>query len=233
MNNLLYRFNAKTIRLFIAITLFVYPFYATIRYGIDFVFIGLFVVTSLLLFMQYKINEYKKDVEQSLKRVTENMVKGQLDDRIFPINTEVKTGLNEVAFSVNDTLNQMETFIREVSTVFEFIWAGKFYRGTFPVGLHGIFAKILADIDQTVKEMESGYWQKEKSKLLFELDSLRNIQLLKNLKKNQSDLSSMASEMTKVEIASMESAETAQQSEQTVKQVLENISQLTKSIRAM
>jgi len=158
MSNLLYRFNAKTIRLFIAITLFVYPIYATIRYGFDFVFIGLFVISSLLLFMQYKINEYKKDVEQSLKRVTGNMVNGQLDDRVFPINFEVKTGLNEVALSVNNTLNQMETFIREVSTVFEFIWAGKFYRGTFPVGLHGIFAKILGDIDHTVKAMESGYW---------------------------------------------------------------------------
>ena len=233
MTNLLYRFNARTIRLFIAIVLFIGPVYAMIRYGLDPVFMVLLVSAAILLFLQTKINQYKTDIEIALKRVTQNMVEGKLEDRVFPINNAVKTRLNGVALSLNDTLDQMETFIREVSTVFNYIWAGKFHRSTFPEGLYGVFAAILKEIDTTVQQMEESYWQKQKDELLFELDSMRNLKLLENLKKNQADLASMASEMSHVEISSKESAETAQKSEQTVKQVLNNISQLITSIEAM
>jgi len=117
MTNLLYRFNARTIRLFIAIVLFIGPVYAMIRYGLDPVFMVLLVSAAILLFLQTKINQYKTDIEIALKRVTQNMVEGKLEDRVFPINNAVKTRLNGVALSLNDTLDQMETFIREVSTV--------------------------------------------------------------------------------------------------------------------
>jgi methyl-accepting chemotaxis protein len=233
MTNLLYHFEAKTIRRFIAVVLFIGPVYSMLRHGLEPVYIVLLLISGLLLFVQTKINQYKTEIEESLKRVSNNMLAGKLEDRIFPINKAVKTRLNEVALSVNGTLDQMETFIREVSTVFNYIWAGKFYRSTFPEGLHGVFATILKDIDVTVQQMEDGYWQKQKDELLFELDSIRNLKLLENLKRNQADLMLMASEMSHVEDSSIESAETAQRSEQTVKQVLENISQLISSIKAM
>lgn len=233
MNSLFYQFEAKTIRLFIAIVLFISPVYALIRYEPDPIFIILLLISSILLFIQAKINRYKRDVEEALQRVTQKMVEGKLEDRIFPLNKAVKTRLNGVALSVNDTLDQMETFIREVSTVFSYIWDGKFYRSTFPTGLHGVFSSILQEIDATVKQMEENYWKKQKDELLFQLDSIRNIKLLENLKKNQADLLSMANEMSKVENSSQESADTAQRSEQTVKQVLDNISQLITSIKAM
>ncbi|MCU7800382.1 MAG: CZB domain-containing protein [gamma proteobacterium symbiont of Lucinoma myriamae] len=233
MTNLFYQFKAKTIRLFIAIVLLVSPVYALLRYGLDPVFIVLLLIGGLLLFVQAKINRYKVEVQEALQRVAENMVAGNLEDRVFPINHAVKTRLNDIALSVNDTLDQMETFIREVSTVFNYIWAGKFYRSTFPVGLHGVFSSILKEIDETVQQMEDSYWKKQKDELLFDLDSLRNKQLLENLKRNQADLMFMASEMSQVETSSIESAETAQRSEQTVKQVLDNIGELIISVETM
>ena len=233
MTNLLYQFEAKTIRLFIAIVIFAGPVYALIRYGLDPVFMVLLLTGVLLLFVQAKINSYKTEIEEALKRVTNNMVQGNLEDRVFPVNYTVKTRLNGIALSVNDTLDQMETFIREVSTVFNYIWDDKFHRSTFPVGLHGVFSSILKEIDETVQQMEDNYWKKQKDSLLFELDSMRNQQLLENLKKNQADLMYMATEMSEVEVSSIESAETAQRSEQTVKQVLNNIGELITSVETM
>jgi len=191
------------------------------------------LVAAILLYIQSKINHYKLEIEQALQRVTRNMVSGKLEDRVFPINYAVKTRLNGVALSMNDTLDQMETFIREVTTVFNYIWDGKFYRSTFPVGLHGVFAKILNDIDVTVQHMEESHWKKQKDSLLFDLDNLRNKQLLENLKKNQSDLMHMADEMSQVETSSVETSETAQKSAKTVKQVLININQLIVSVETM
>ena len=233
MTSLLYRFEAKTLRLFIALLLILSPVYAMVRYGLDPVFIIVLVMGLILLYAQRKINSYKQEIEESLQRVANNMNEGKLEDRVFPINLSVKTRLNGVALSMNDTLDQMETFIREVSTVFSYVWDGKFYRSPFPVGLHGVFSSILREIETTVIKMEESHWQKQKDNLLFDLDAMRNIKLLENLKKNQADLMSMAAEMSQVEISSRESAETAQRSEQTVKQVLDNIAQLISSIKAM
>ncbi len=233
MTNLFYRFKAKTIRLLIAILLFVGPVYSIFRYDADPVFFILLILSSVLLFIQLKINNYKANIENALKRVADNMVAGNLEDRIFPINHSAKTHLNDVALSVNDTLDQMETFIREVSTVFNYIWDGKFHRSTFPVGLHGMFSSILKEIDTTVQKMEESHWKKQKDGLLFALDTMRNKQLLENLTRNQSDLMSMAKEMSLVETSSIESAETAKASEQTVKLVLSNISELSRSINTM
>jgi len=233
MNNFLYRFDAATIRLFIAILLLLVPLYAIIRYAIDPVLIIALIVGGLLLYVQRVINQHKTKIEIALQRVANNMVAGKLDDRIFPIDKSVKTRLNNIALSINDTLNQMETFIREVNTIFEHVEDEKFFRGSLPVGLRGVFAHTLKEIDETEKKMEEGYWNKQKDALLFELDSLRNIKLLENLKKNQADLSLMATEMSKVEESSIESATTAQRSETTVKRVLENINQLIHSVEVM
>lgn len=161
------------------------------------------------------------------------MALGKLEDRIYPVNEIIQSPVTDIAHKINSTLDHMETFIREVHTVFEYIWEGNFHRSTFPIGMHGVFTKILSEIDLTVSQMEEGYWQKHKDELLFNLDALRNINLLENLKKAQADLSAMAFEMSEVELSSAESATTAQKSEISVKQVLDNISQLIGSVETM
>lgn len=233
MTNLLSRFSAISLIRLVGALLILTPVYALIRYGIDPVFVIVLVFGFILLFVQNRQAHYIQGVENSILRVTNNMIAGNLEDRIFPIDYSNNVAINIVAESINDTLDQMETLLREVDTVFQYIWKDKFYRSTLPVGLHGAFKRTLTDIDATVKEMESGYWQKQKDKMLFELDSMRNLSLLENLKKNQADLLLIASQMTDVESSSSESAKTAQESEQTVKKVLSNIGQLITSIQTM
>ncbi len=233
MTNLLSHFSALSLARFIGILLILLPVYAIVRYGLDPIFIIVLIVGLILLFLQNKQLNYVQHVEDSILRVSKNMTRGKLDDRIFPIDYNNDVAINTVAESINDSLDQMETFIREVDTVFSYIWNGQFYRTTLPVGLHGVFQKTLMDIDTTVKEMESSYWQKQKDEMLFELDTMRNLSLLENLKKNQSDLQLIASEMTGIESSSSESSQTARESEQTVKKVLNNISELIASIQTM
>ncbi|MCP3852542.1 MAG: hypothetical protein GY694_20285 [Gammaproteobacteria bacterium] len=233
MTSLLYQFNSKTLRLLIALILFTMPIYGLIRYGLDPVFIVLMLVGFIVLYLQFKTDSYKKTLETTLLRVTKNIAQGRLEDRAFPINDEVKTDLNDVAISLNDTLDQMETFIREVSTVFDSIWDKKFYRKPFPVGLHGSFSNILKEIDTTVVKMQEAHWKGQKDNLMSDLDTLRNVKLLTNLKQNQSDLMLIASEMSEVEHSAEESAGTAQKSESTVNDVSQNMSSLIHSIEGM
>ena len=233
MTNLLSHFSALSLMRLIAVLLMITPAYAMIRYGIDPVFIIVLVVACISLFLQYRQFQYTRDVETAILRVTRNMTAGDLGDRIFPIDYSNTASVNVIAESINDTLDQMETLLREVDTVFGYIWKGKFYRSTLPVGLHGALQKTLINIDNTVTEMEDSFWQKQKDEMLFELDSMRNLNLLENLKKNQADLQVIATKMSGVESSASESAQTAQESEQTVKKVLNNISQLITSIQTM
>ncbi len=233
MTSLFYRFNQTSVQVLIILVLFIAPIYAMFRLGIDWFLIALMLLSTVLVYSFFKINQYKTGIEKSIKRVADNMVQGKLEDRIFPVNHSVNTQLNDVALAINDTLDQVETFIREVSTVFEHIWNNQYYRRPHFVGLHGIFASILKDIDGTVALMEESYWEKHKDELLFKLDELRNDRLLVNLKKTQVDLMQMAAEMSSVEDASRDSAQTAHTSEQSVTRVLDNIGQLIHSIDLM
>ena len=233
MTNLHSRFSVLSLIRLVGALLVLTPIYAMIRYGLDPVFIIVLVLGLILLFVQNQQYHYIQNIQQSILRVTSKMIDGDLDDRIFPLDHSNNLPINKIAISINDTLNQMETLLREVNTVFKYIWDGKFYRSTLPTGLHGIFKQTLTDIDITVKEMEAGYWQKQKNEMLFDLDSMRNIHLLENLKKNQSDLQSIAIQMTDVENSSSESVKTTQESEQSVKNVLDNIGQLIASIQTM
>ncbi|MCU7836251.1 MAG: CZB domain-containing protein [gamma proteobacterium symbiont of Taylorina sp.] len=233
MTSLLSRFEFKTLIILCGGLLVIFPVYSLIRHGLDPIIIALTLSAAMLLLLLNKQYRYQSAIEKSLQKVTVNMLQGKLEDRIFPINQSIKSPLNDIALKLNGTLDQMETFIREVHTVFESIYNEKFYRSTFPVGMRGVFAKILSEIDATINNMEEDHWQKQKDKLLFELDGLRNVNLLENLKKNQADLELMATEMSEVETVSSESSMVAQKSEQTVRQVLENINELIQSIDTM
>lgn len=233
MPNFLSQFDTKFLMILLRMVLLVYPVYSIIRHGLDPIIITLLVISAILLLLLNRQNHYRLEMEEALQRVTSNMVQGKLEDRIFPVNKMINNPVNDIALKINSTLDQVETFIREVHTVFEHIWNEKFYRSTFPVGVHGVFEEILSEIDVTVSQMEKGYWNKQKDELLFELDKLRNIKLLDNLKKNQTDLLFMANEMSQVESSSAESVNLAQKSEQTVMLVLNNISQLIDSVETM
>ena len=233
MINLLSRFNFKTLLTLIGLVIIILPVYSFIQHGFDPVVITLLVIALILLFVLNSQKNQQLKIENAIQKVTTNMALGKLEDRIYPVDDSIQTPVTDIAHKINSTLDQMETFIREVQTVFEYIWEGKFHRSTFPTGVQGIFSKILSEIDLTVSQMEEGYWQKQKDELLFTLDGLRNINLLENLKKTQADLTTMAVEMSEVELSSAESATTAQKSEISVKQVLENISLLINSVETM
>ncbi len=233
MKNLLSLFKPKFISALMLAISVAAPLYALLRFGFDPVLI-IFIVIAFILMLLQKIHSTKNNaLVESLLQTTSLMANGKLESRIFPIDENAEKYLKDIAGSVNSTVDQMETFIREVDTVYSHVWNEQFYRSTLPVGLHGIFASILEDIDHTVSQMEVSYWEKQKDSLMFKLDTLRNVNLLENLKRNQKDLMEMAAEMKQVETSSAHSAESAKKSEIIVGNVLNSISQLTDSVQTM
>jgi len=233
MMNLFTRFNSQMISYMVWGLLILIPIYAMYINGFNIVLtLSIFVGIGLIV-IQMAQSKAKQKVYDDILNLTKDMVQGKLEKRVFPIDHIDGSPLSSIANALNDTLDQMETFMREVNTVFEYMWNGKFYRSTKSTGVHGTFASILQNIDTTVKEMEKSYWQEKQNEMLSQLDMIRNEKLLINLKQNQTDLKSIADEMESVEKSSASAAHNAIESEHTVKKVLTNIEQLLSSVRAM
>jgi len=233
MTNLYSRFNPKFIARAISFLIVLIPTYSWIMDGHDPMLIVFLVLGLLLMIINEQQINHRLKITNDIIRVVNNMQQGNLEDRVFPINHKMKIPMRDAALALNDSLDQIETFMREVDTVFNAIEKQQFYRHTQVVGLHGSFKRSLTHIEQTISRMEEVYWRDQKDNLLSELDGMRNVKLLSNLAVTQSDLMAIAQEMNEVEGASRDSATTAQESEVTVKGVLKNINQLIQSIETM
>ncbi len=233
MTNLYSRFSPNLITNLISIILIGTPLYSWFMNGHDPVVAVLFFIGLFVIYINHKQVKHRLKLADDILRVSKNMQQGNLEDRIYPINHKMKIPMREVALAINDALDQMETFIREVDTVFSAIEQNNYNRRPMSSGLHGAFAHSLKSIDATVTRLEKAYWHMQKDNVLSELDTMRNEKLLNNLTKTQADLMSIAQEMAAIENSSRDSANTATESEVTVKKVLVNISELISSIETM
>ena len=102
--------------------------------------------------------------------ILKEMAEGNFEPRITHINSG-NEGLDKIAWAVNDTLDQLETFIREITTSIEKASSGVSYRETQTTGLHGMFAFTLKEINNTIEFIASGHETKLKGSLAQRLNN--------------------------------------------------------------
>ena len=156
--------------------------------------------------------------------VMEDAANGEFKRRITqpPATPE----LNALAWHINDMLDQMEPFFREVDTTFSNAVAGKFYRKTQPDGLHGEFKQSLIRINESLHAMEANALCINRNELLSRLSNLNTEKMLANLKLNQQDMITITEQMSSVvDIAARNSemAAAAQHSLERITNVLDGI----------
>lgn len=111
-------------------------------------------------------------------------------------------GLGEVgliAWELNDVLDIMETYFKEVNTCFQRISEGVYYRRAFKDGLPGQLALSLGRINEAIDAMQSNVQYISRNKLTSTLHGINTDNLLNNLKLNQSDLIQVNEDMSVVE----------------------------------
>lgn len=64
---------------------------------------------------------------------------GNFDNRIIYVKTKSKK-LAEIADNLNNTIDGLEAYLREINTSISCSQKGEFYRKALPEGLKGIFA---------------------------------------------------------------------------------------------
>jgi len=233
MIDLFTRFNTNSIINLKFVVGFIALAYAIITSNFDILLILSLILYLALFIMSKAYRKHEVHLENSLITTAKSLDDGVLESRIVNINHKINSPLNHVAMSINSGLDQIETFIREVNTVFDHAKQNNYYRKTMPVGLHGTFSSSLMKIDHALDTLEQNYQKNQKNYLVSSLEELRNKNLIANLIDNQTTLKQMNDEMSHIEDISDEAAETAVNSKESVSKVLENLNNLVSSISGM
>lgn len=171
-----------------------------------------------LLFTK-KIYLIRQDpVVKEIQRMAKKISDGDLECRIMGVAWEHP--LNALTHQLNDALDQIEAYIREVDAVLRLARKGHYYRRTLPIGMDGRFKLGLQRIDQSLQVMEQAYKQRQIDSMFAELGQLKTTNLLKNLIDNQTDLSDIREDMDHVQNLSNQAVEKAMHNQPLVANVV-------------
>ncbi len=131
-----------------------------------------------------------------LDRVSQRISDGQFDDRITNIDDSNPIGL--LCWRVNDMLDQLEAYFREVETSFKYHSDGKYFRKAHSAGLHGFFHSNLDKINLSLDSIAEQSRLQLRKHLISSVHHLNTNNLLSNLSSNQQDLIKITSEMHQV-----------------------------------
>lgn len=157
--------------------------------------------------------------------VLSEVAAGEFNNRVVHVERDDKVG--EVAWHINDSLDQLEAFFREVQTSFEYASQGKYFRRPITAGLHGDLKKVMTQLNASLDVISEAQKHSGKNEMLSRLGHLNTENLLRNLKSAQGDLAEVNGQMEGVQGMAQNTAERADQSSQQIGNVLRNLGELT------
>ncbi|MEW8505873.1 MAG: methyl-accepting chemotaxis protein [Candidatus Thiodiazotropha sp.] len=155
-----------------------------------------------------------------IDRVLKETLDGQYSSRITNVPWMGEAG--HIAWNLNESLDQLETFFREVKTSFELVSQGHYFRRTLPAGLHGELEKTLARINESLDAMASNATYIKHNEMAAELQELNTSQTMDNLLLSQNDLIRITDEMQKVSTTATDNMQRAKENQGAVSQVVDS-----------
>ncbi|ECL0886992.1 bipartate energy taxis response protein CetA [Campylobacter jejuni] len=187
------------------------------------IFVGAIIFVLIAVLMIYLLRQHKDEqimIDKFLVLCRE-LKEGNFDNRIIYVKTKSKK-LAEIADNLNNTIDGLEAYLREINTSISCSQKGEFYRKALPEGLKGIFAhniefinKALANIEvtarstfknalsRTLMDLSLGNQNKDMSQISSSLN--QDISMMKNVYDTVDAISHTATENGS-EVDSLQSA---------------------------
>ncbi|ECK8507153.1 bipartate energy taxis response protein CetA [Campylobacter jejuni] len=186
-------------------------------------FVGAIIFVLIAVLMIYLLRQHKDEqiMIDKLLVFCRELKEGNFDNRIIYVKTKSKK-LAEIADNLNNTIDGLEAYLREINTSISCSQKGEFYRKALPEGLKGIFAhniefinKALANIEvtarstfknalsRTLMDLSLGNQNKDMSQISSSLN--QDISMMKNVYDTVDAISHTATENGS-EVDSLQSA---------------------------
>ena len=169
-------------------------------------------------------------LQDEINRVLLSTARGDLEQRITHIHSEDKAQ-EELAWAVNDVLDQLEAFMRDVSTSIEMASDGNTYRRTFPSGLHGMFKKTCMQLNGSIEAISLGHKTKIRGEVANRMNKLGG-GMGGGLKLIQNDVHNAEVESETIVKTAQMTADQASKSRESVFSVSKKLSELSELISA-
>lgn len=120
------------------------------------IFVGAIIFVLIAVLMIYLLRQHKDEqimIDKFLVLCRE-LKEGNFDNRIIYVKTKSKK-LAEIADNLNNTIDGLEAYLREINTSISCSQKGEFYRKALPEGLKGIFAHNIEFINKALAKHRS------------------------------------------------------------------------------
>jgi len=109
-------------------------------------------------------NKSKSSVQEQMYKIIAAAAQGKLENRVthIPDNGSQESSF---AWAINDTLDQLEAFMRDTATTIANASEGKTYRRTYASGLHGLFYTTARDLNNAISSIASGHDSKIRAEM--------------------------------------------------------------------
>jgi methyl-accepting chemotaxis protein len=204
------------------------------RHGINLPMMSLCLLAIAFGFWSYKTLACTNSTNsciQKIHRVATQVAAGNFGERVTNISRTDEIG--QVAWAVNDMLDQLETYFREVNTSFSYVSQGKTFRKPVTTGLHGGFVTSLQQVTKAMQAIVENQLHAKRTAVLSELGQLNATNLLGNLRQNQQDLINVNGEMETVQEISQTTATHALESQIAIKEVIDALHHIVGKINQM
>ncbi|ECR9610323.1 bipartate energy taxis response protein CetA [Campylobacter coli] len=119
------------------------------------IFVGAIIFVLIAVLMIYLLRQHKDEqiMIDKLLVFCRELKEGNFDNRIIYVKTKSKK-LAEIADNLNNTIDGLEAYLREINTSISCSQKGEFYRKALPEGLKGIFAHNIEFINKALANIE-------------------------------------------------------------------------------
>jgi len=198
-------------------------------HGVDaFMVVFLLVSIAVSAWGQWLARQWLAPVVK-LSAVVADVTQGKFNSRVTGINTS-KDEISLLCWSMNDMLDQLNTFFREQETSYRANFEGKFYRKALPCGMRGGFRKGLENQNILLDGMTAQKLGAMRSQLLSRAHELNTTNLLNNLVSNQNDLRVITDNMKQLAGMSERTRVEAEQSRSSVNEVVQRLSGIVERV---
>ncbi|WP_031434371.1 methyl-accepting chemotaxis protein [Methylomarinum vadi] len=205
--------------------------YCTFFYGFSWVVLLLTVPLPVIaILIKRQMTQYLLVLDQ-LQKVLLRTNQGELYHRIT--RTRGMGEVGKVAWELNEMLDIMESYFKEINTCFSQAAKGNHDRYALADGFPGLLKTSALNINIALQHMNENEMNMTKNRLSAGLHNLNTRNLLDNLKSNQDDLLNITEQMRKVEEIATETGENAEASLSTVEEIGSSLTNINDNIHGV
>lgn len=110
-------------------------------------------------------------LQEQMFKVMSESAEGKLEGRITQIPNDGSPE-SDFAWAINDTLDQLEAFMRDASTTIKNASEGVTYRRTYASGLHGLFYTTAKHLNEAIASIADGYESRIRGAMAHDFSTL-------------------------------------------------------------